>query len=95
MMQLEAMPLLEALAALDLVFDPDEQRRVLFRWRDEPGNWALAREVERLVEGRAPALRRARRLGYEVMRAVRRARPARTFTGPLPLRDLGPAADAP
>ena len=83
MMQLEAMPIAEASAAIGLVFDPDEQRRLLFRTGEVRGNLPLARELERLIEGPVPLLGAVRRVGYQLLSALPVRRPTMTFTGPL------------
>ncbi len=82
MMQLEAMPMREAAPALDLTFDQEEQRRLLFRPLETRGNTALARQIERIIEGPTPLLRPYRRALFRIGSALSRRRDPLTFTGP-------------
>lgn len=82
MMQLEAMPLHEAGSALDLALDPSEQRRLLFNPQETRGNIALARELERIIEGPTPLLRPVRRGAYQLLSSLPIPRPRVTFAGP-------------
>jgi anaerobilin synthase len=89
MMQLEVMPFAEGMQALDLTFTAEDQRRLLFRTSEDPGNVALARELERLIEGPIPALRGFRRRTFELMRRLPRRRPPLRFTGPEAASEVG------
>ncbi len=82
MMQLEVVPPGETLRALDLTFDPDEQRRLLFRPHETSGNVALARQLERIIEGPIPVLRPLRRALFRTLAPLQKRRQPLTFTGP-------------
>ena len=82
MMQLEAMPMSECVAALDLAFAPDEQARLLFKPSRGAGNLPLARELERVIEGPVPVLRGARRTMFHVSKRIPRRRGRLGFGGP-------------